>query len=215
MRIKTETRRNAIIEAATRVFLENGFEKTTMSDIATQLGGSKATLYGYFSTKEDLFLEAMNALAETLFAKTYAELSTDGDIRDMLRHFGISMLSFTTSANALAMFRLMIAGSARIEIGRSMVVQGMEKGEAAIKALLKATMNAGQLRQCDPQVVADHLRALLESEFHHKQLLSAVDIPSQKAIAAAVDRALDVFLAAYGAHALPCPAQQSGNAHSG
>ena len=72
MRIKTETRRKAIIEAATHVFLVNGFEKTTMSDIATQLGGSKATLYGFFSTKEDLFLEAMNALGETLFAETYA-----------------------------------------------------------------------------------------------------------------------------------------------
>jgi len=198
MRIKTETRRKAIIEAATHVFLVNGFEKTTMSDIATQLGGSKATLYGYFSTKEDLFLEAMNALGETLFAETYAELLTEGDIRDRLRHFGISMLSFTTSANALAMFRLMIAGSTRPEIGRGIYVQGMQKGEAAIKALLKAAMDAGHLRQCDPQVVADHLRGLLEAEFLHKRLFSAMDIPSQKEIVTAVDRALEVFLAAYG-----------------
>ena len=198
MRIKTETRRNAIIEAATHVFLENGFEKTTMSDIATQLGGSKATLYGYFSTKEDLFLEAMNALGETLFAETYAELLTEGDIRDRLRHFGISMLSFTTSANALAMFRLMIAGSARPEIGRGIYVQGMQKGEAAIKALLKAAMDAGQLRQCDPQVVADHLRGLLEAEFLHKRLFSVMETPCQKEIVTAVDRALEVFLAAYG-----------------
>ena len=198
MRVKTETHRTAIIEAATRVFLENGFEKTTMSDIATQLGGSKATLYRYFSTKEDLFLEAMSALGETLLAETNAALSTDGDIRAMLRHFGISMLSFTTSANALATFRLMIAGSARPEIAHSMNAQGMQKGEAAIKVLLEAAMNKGQLRQCDPQVLADHLRALLESEFHYKQLFGVVASPSQKTIAAAVDRALDVFLAAYG-----------------
>jgi AcrR family transcriptional regulator len=197
MRVKTETRRNAIIEAATRAFLENGFEKTTMSDIATQLGHSKATIYGYFSTKEDLFLEAMHALGEALFAKTYAELLTDGDIRDRLRHFGIAMLSFTTSANALAMFRLMIAGSARPEIGCSIYVQAMQKGEAAIKALLKTAMDAEQLRQCDPQVVADHLRALLEAEFLHKRLFSVMAIPSQKEIVTAVDRALDVFVAAY------------------
>jgi AcrR family transcriptional regulator len=198
MRIKTETRRKAIIEAATHVFLVNGFEKTTMSDIATQLGGSKATLYGYFSTKEDLFLEAMNALGETLFAETYAELLTEGDIRDRLRHFGISMLSFTTSANALAMYRLLIAGSARPEIGHSIYVQEMQKGEAAIKALLKAAMDAGHLRQCNPQVVADHLRALLEAEFLHKRLFSVMAIPSKKEIVTAVDRALEVFLAAYG-----------------
>jgi AcrR family transcriptional regulator len=81
MRVKTETRRNAIIEAATHVFLEHGFEKTIMSDIATQPGLSKATICRYFSTREDLFLETMNALGETLFAKTYAELLTGSDIR--------------------------------------------------------------------------------------------------------------------------------------
>ena len=198
MRVKTETRRNAIIEAATRVFLENGFEKTTMSDIAMQVGLSKATIYGYFSTKEDLFLEAMSALGETLFAETYAEFSTDGDFRDKLRRFGITMLSFTTSANALAMFRLMIAESARPEIGRGIYDQGMRKGEATIKSLLKEAMDAGQLRQCDPQVVADHLRALLEAEFLHKRLFSVMDVPSRKVIVTAVDRALEVFLAAYG-----------------
>ena len=120
MRIKTVTRRNAIIEAAIRVFLEHGFEKTTMSDIADELGGSKATLYGYFSSKEELFLEAMSTLGEAHFAATFAELSTGGDIRDMLHRFGISMLRITTSTDALAMFRLMTAVSTRPEIGRSM-----------------------------------------------------------------------------------------------
>jgi AcrR family transcriptional regulator len=198
MRIKTETRRKAIIEAATHVFLENGFEKTTMSDIATQLGGSKATLYGYFSTKEDLFLEAMSALGEAHFAVVFAELSnTKGDIRDVLRHFGTSMLRITTSDDALSMFRLMTAASSSPEVGSNMYAQGIQKGEMAIEALLKAAMDAGQLRRCDPQVAADHLRALLEAEFHARRIFSVIEVPSQQKIAAAVDRALDVYLAAY------------------
>lgn len=197
MRIKTETRRNAIIEAATRVFLKNGFEKTTMSDVADELGGSKATLYGYFSSKEELFLEAMSTLGEAHFAVAFAELSTKGDIRDVLRRFGTSMLRITTSDNALSMFRLMTAASARPEIGRNMYAQGMQKGEMSIEALLKAAMDAGQLRQCDPQVAADHLRALLEAEFHARRIFSVIEVPSRQKIAAAVDRALDVYLAAY------------------
>ena len=194
MRIKTETRRNAIIEAATRVFLKNGFEKTTMSDIADELGGSKATLYGYFSSKEELFLEVMSVLGEEHFATAFAELSTTGDIRDILRRFGISMLRITTSAEALAMFRLMIAGSARPEIGRSMYAQGMQKGEAVIEA---CSRRAGHLRKCNPQVAADHLRALLEAEFHARRIFSVIEVPSRQKIAAAIDRALDVYLAAY------------------
>lgn len=197
MRIKTEARRTAIIEAATRVFMKNGFEKTTMSDVADELGGSKATLYGYFSSKEELFLKAMGALGEAHFAVAFAELSTKGDIRDVLRRFGTSMLRITTSDDALSMFRLMTAGSARPEIGRNMYAQGMQKGEVAIEALLKAAIDAGQLRPCDPQVAADHLRALLEAEFHARRIFSVIEAPSRQKIAAAVDRALDVYLAAY------------------
>lgn len=198
MRIKTETRRNGIIAAATSVFLKNGFEKTTMSDIADELGVSKATLYGYFSSKEVLFLEAMSALGEAHFAVAFAELSTTkGNIRDVLHRFGTSMLRITTSDDALSMFRLMTAASARPQIGRNMYAQGMQKGEMSIEALLKAAMDAGQLKRCDPQVAGDHLRALLEAEFHARRIFSVIKVPSRQKIAAAVDRALDVYLAAY------------------
>jgi AcrR family transcriptional regulator len=198
MRIKTETRRNAIIEAATHVFLESGFGKTTMSDIAARLGGSKATLYGYFSSKEELFLETIRTLGDAQFAATLDELKASDDIRKTLRRFGIAMLRIAASEEALSLYRLMVAGSAQPEIGRDIFAQGPQKGENAIQALLKAAIQAGQLRQCDPQIAGEHLHALIEAEFHFKRLFSVVETPSQKAIAAAVDRALDVFLAAYG-----------------
>lgn len=47
MRVRTEAKRDAIVEAASEVFLESGFEGASMAQIATLVGGSKATLYGY------------------------------------------------------------------------------------------------------------------------------------------------------------------------
>jgi AcrR family transcriptional regulator len=198
MRIKTETRRNAIIEAATHVFLENGFGKTTMSDIAVRFGGSKATLYGYFSSKEELFLETIRTLGDAQFAATIDELKMSDDIRKTLSRFGSALLRIATSEETLSLYRLMVAGSAQPDIGRNIFAQGPQKGENVVQALLKTAIQAGQLRQCDTQIAADHLHALLEAEFHDKRLFSVVAVPSQKEIAAAVERALDVFLAAYG-----------------
>ena len=45
MKTKTESKRQAIIQAAAEIFREVGFDRATMSDIRERIGGSKATLY--------------------------------------------------------------------------------------------------------------------------------------------------------------------------
>jgi hypothetical protein len=54
VKTKTEARREAILAAAKAVFEEMGFEQATMSEITARVGGSKATLYRYFDSKEAL-----------------------------------------------------------------------------------------------------------------------------------------------------------------
>ncbi len=51
-----EFRENLIIEAAEKLFLENGFESTKMEDIASESDYTKPTLYKYFSCKEEILL---------------------------------------------------------------------------------------------------------------------------------------------------------------
>ncbi len=54
MRVRTEEKRLEIIRMAAELFDELGYERSSMSAIAARVGGSKATLYGYFASKEDL-----------------------------------------------------------------------------------------------------------------------------------------------------------------
>ncbi|HEX9777736.1 MAG TPA: TetR/AcrR family transcriptional regulator [Geopsychrobacteraceae bacterium] len=51
---KRETRR-AIIAAAIRLFGERGYERTSIEDLAAEAGVGKGTIYGYFSTKQEIF----------------------------------------------------------------------------------------------------------------------------------------------------------------
>lgn len=53
-----EIRKNLILDAALNVFEKKTFYKTSMSDISKELGVSTATLYSYFPSQEELFLEA-------------------------------------------------------------------------------------------------------------------------------------------------------------
>ena len=54
MRVRTDEKRREIVDVASELFEEHGFERTSMSMISERLGGSKATLYGYFKSKEQL-----------------------------------------------------------------------------------------------------------------------------------------------------------------
>jgi AcrR family transcriptional regulator len=59
VRVKTESRRQAIIAAAAEVFAEMGFDAASMSEISARVGGSRVTLYNYFSSKEEMLLEVI------------------------------------------------------------------------------------------------------------------------------------------------------------
>ena len=55
-----KVRKEAIIKGALKVFNNSGIDKTTMDEIAKESGFWKATLYYYFSSKEEVFIEIMN-----------------------------------------------------------------------------------------------------------------------------------------------------------
>ena len=50
-----EDRLEQLVDCATQVFIEQGYARTQMTDVATALGVAKGTLYGYVESKEALF----------------------------------------------------------------------------------------------------------------------------------------------------------------
>ena len=67
--------RAAILDAARRVFLEQGYEAVTIRDVVRQTELASGTFYNYFRTKEDL----LRALVEQHVQELTAELQRDGD----------------------------------------------------------------------------------------------------------------------------------------
>jgi AcrR family transcriptional regulator len=65
-----EARRNDVLEAATSCFLSAGFARTSLGAIARSASMSKATLYRYFSSKEEIFM----ACAERVFHQIYIDV---------------------------------------------------------------------------------------------------------------------------------------------
>lgn len=201
MRVRTELRKKHILEVAARVFLEHGFERTSMSTIAEKLGGSKATLYGYFPSKEELFVEITTAAGRETANSAFAELNQDVDFSAALRRFGEKMLAFLLQPATLAAHRMVLANVGQSGIARCFYEHGPKLGMDLLADNLKQAMARGQLRSVDPVVAAAHLAALLESELVKRHLFGIeTKTPSPQRIRKTVERAVDVFMAAYGRH---------------
>ena len=61
-----EQRQKEILNAANRIFIEKGFIKTTMYDIAFKAGLSKPTVYRYFKTKDEIYMSLMIPVIENI-----------------------------------------------------------------------------------------------------------------------------------------------------
>src|ERR1700687_4561067 len=111
---KSDIKRQAIHCTAYRLFRAQGFDKTSMADITSQVGGSKATLYSHFPSKEELFVECMMAALENYMSDTLKHLDASrSDPQAALRNFGTSVLNFICSPEQVEVRRLMIAEAAR------------------------------------------------------------------------------------------------------
>lgn len=200
MKVRTDAKRDEILEVARAAFLELGYERTSMAEIATRVGGSKATLYGYFPSKEALFLASIERLAEQYISPALAQLedSPDEDVRTALRRFGEQFLAFISTQEAVATYRMVISQAAHSDIGQAFFTAGPCQVDAALGRYLSEAMNRGQLRKADAPIAATHFLALLTHgeiwRFYFMYELPVLTRPQLKRI---VDRALDAFLAGY------------------
>jgi hypothetical protein len=72
------------------------------------------------------------------------------------------------------------------------------RSEANAAAFLQHAMDAGKLRPADARVAAAHLRGLLEAEWIDRFLFQVLEQPSSAKLRRTVQRAVAVFMAAYG-----------------
>lgn len=80
-------KRNQILSAAIELFSQGGYVKTSLEDIAASAGIGKATIYYYFPSKEELFLQAVSEAAEVFFRHLQSSIARQSSFEDKMRDF--------------------------------------------------------------------------------------------------------------------------------
>ena len=87
-------RRDEILRAATDLFSEKGYHEVTMEEIAEEMGVSKGTIYNYFSSKENLYLEILKESFEAIEALLHEEVENSDPAPLKLRKLLAAIFAF-------------------------------------------------------------------------------------------------------------------------
>lgn len=80
-----QTSREKLMESATHLFLEEGYDATSVNDICKHAGVSKGSFYHYFETKQVLFLTLMENWSSKVMQSILSQpISVDGNVKDVL-----------------------------------------------------------------------------------------------------------------------------------
>lgn len=85
--VVSEFRCTEILGAARKVFAKRGFEQATVDDIAAAAGVAKGTLYLYFRSKREIYLEAMRRDVLALHEETNCRMAACNTIEGKIRAF--------------------------------------------------------------------------------------------------------------------------------
>jgi AcrR family transcriptional regulator len=195
---RREARRDAILDVAAKSFLDHGYAGTTMSAIAANLGGSKGTLWSYFSSKDILFAAVIDRTTEAFRAELSLILQPRDGVEPALRRFCVEYLRKLTSPKGIALHRLVYAETGRFpEVGRIFYDRAPRQTHDMLARFLAEAMGAGALRRGDSVIAARQLVALCMAISHPLLLAGVIEALSADKIEADVDCAMMTFMRAY------------------
>ena len=108
-RPKDQQKRAAILDAAKRLFVERGYNATSMDAVASAARVSKLTVYSHFGDKDALFAEAVRCKCEEQLPAQIFLADLKGPLREQLLEIARAFFTLVTSDEALAVHRTVVA----------------------------------------------------------------------------------------------------------
>jgi len=194
-------RREQLIAVAEQLFLQHGFANTSVNAIVREAGGSLATLYAEFGSKEALFESVLSERAARFFPEESSAPKQSLDAQTELRALATQMLKRMLSDDGLAVYRLAVHEAPRFPALRKALLEvGMPGLLDRTANYLQTLVDRGALkieRSADAmQLAASRFIALVQGQIVFSAACGGVI--SARTRSAHVNDAVDAFLKMYG-----------------
>ncbi|HEY4551930.1 MAG TPA: TetR/AcrR family transcriptional regulator [Bacillaceae bacterium] len=156
---KAKPTKAVILEAATWLFLDQGYQSVSMDEVAKESGVTKATVYYYYATKADLFTDAMVQMMIRIRGQIMNLLSGDQPLRERLLNVAKSHLEATADLDINSFLKEAheyLSGEQRQQIKAS-----EDSMYRVVEEKLARAMEKGEIPEGHPQLAAHAFVALL------------------------------------------------------
>lgn len=191
----SEPKRARILEVATHMFMEHGFDAVSMEAIADAAPVSKPTLYNHFADKRALFTAVMQRRCEDVFDRLSESLAAHKTVEAALTAMGRQFIDIVLDGKGVSIYRIALTEAQHFPgLGKLFYESGPQRLQATLADYLQRQQRAGNLRAMDPSFAAALFLGMLKSRYQMECLLGLKKDVSAKARQATVDGAVEVFL---------------------
>jgi len=150
--------RDTIIQIASRLFLENGYEPISLNQIAVQCGITKASLYYHFANKAELFTESLIWMLTRARINTEKLIHNAADLRSGLEQMAIVKMSIP-HMDFESMMRESSSNLTEEQLTR--IRETEQSLHDVLAAHFQAAMDNGLIRKANPLLLSHTLSATL------------------------------------------------------
>jgi len=194
MRTHSNTKREAILDGARRVFLAHGYSGTSMEAIAEAAPVAKPTLYSYFGNKQELFAAVVVGQCDTVFSTLSEASLKHPDPMDGLRAIAEGFVALIYSPESLALYRLLIAEQAHFpELGEQVYRASAEPMIEMLSRYLEKLSPHGLIHIEDANFSSELFLGMLHGVSHFRCLMGLQAGLSELERRQLVDGAVSLF----------------------
>jgi AcrR family transcriptional regulator len=197
-RVRTEEKRSDIVRVASELFNELGYDRCSMATISERLGGSKATLYGYFCSKEELLRAVLQCQVASEFDRIMEEFHEQVDLRAALIKLGIGYHNKRLSSLPVANIRAIVNQPPCSKMGKEFYETVIRPAFEDMAQRFETLMDKGRLKRADPWVALMHWKGLNDWDLFERRIMGAISGPEDVDVEKVATLAADAFLKLYG-----------------
>jgi AcrR family transcriptional regulator len=158
-------RRRKFVDVAERLFLHQGYAGTSVNEVVRIAGGSLATLYAEFGTKENLFEAVIAERVTRAFDAAGEPVGDEGNLEQRLIRLAMRIHERTLSPESLALYRLAVAEGPRFPGLRDVVLDaGLDHFLDRLAGLIERLAADDGLAIGDPTLAARQFLALVQGQ---------------------------------------------------
>jgi len=189
-----ERRRQAMLDAAKAVFVEQGYANATLDEVIRRAGGSRATLYKQFGSKEGLFAGIITDICTGMVAPL-SDSASDREPESVLLAFGRAFMAGLMEPSGLQLYRVLIGEAARFpELAEAVYRSGPLVASDRLAAHLRRWAAEKRLKVADPEMAARQFLELIKGDLHVRALLRLQPPPTDAEVETCVQGAVRLFL---------------------